>query len=76
MGVVRVPAARFFSSRSGRLVGDENDLVLDCYRLARWYHQSPDIFLNMPLDDVRMHLIRTIELAEIMRRQQSADDDG
>jgi hypothetical protein len=58
------------------LVGDENDLVLDCYRLARWYHQSPDVFLNMPLDEVRTHLIRTIELADIMRRQQSAGDDG
>jgi hypothetical protein len=50
--------------------------VLDCYRLARWYHQPPDIFLNMPLDEVRIHLERTIELAEIMRRQKSASDDG
>jgi hypothetical protein len=56
------------------LVGDENDLVLDCYRLARWYHQSPELFLAMPIDDVQIHLRRTFELAEIMRRQQAIDD--
>jgi len=60
------------------LVGDEKDLILDCYRLAREYHQSPEVFLNMPLDEVQLHLSRTIELAEIRRRQQQiADsDDG
>jgi hypothetical protein len=57
------------------LVGDDNNLILDCYRLARWYHQSPDVFLAMPLSDVRLHLIRTIELSNIMRRE-AADDDG
>jgi hypothetical protein len=56
------------------LVGDEKDLILDCYRLARHYHQAPDVFLNMPLDEVQLHLSRTIELAEIMRRQQQAAD--
>lgn len=76
MGVVCVSVAQFFSSRSGGLVGDENELVLDCYRLARWYHQSPEIFLAMPLDEVQVHLRRTIDLAEIMQRQQSADNDG
>lgn len=58
------------------MVGDERDMVLDCYRLARWYHQSPEVFLNMPIDDVRTHLSRTIEIAEIMRRQQESADDG
>ena len=57
------------------MVGDEEDLVLDCYRLARWYHQTPDVFLAMPLDDVRMHLHRTLRLAELMRRAQSQSDD-
>jgi len=58
------------------VVGSENDLVLDCYRLARWYHQAPDVFLSMPLSEVRIHLIRTIELSNIMRRQAAADDDA
>lgn len=59
------------------MVGSESNLVLDCYRLARWYHQSPDVFLSMPLSEVRTHMIRTIELANIMRREAGADqDDG
>jgi hypothetical protein len=61
------------------LVGDEEDLVLDCYRLARWYHQAPDTFLAMPIDEVRVHMNRTLRLADLMRRrsgQQSTDDDA
>jgi hypothetical protein len=46
-----------------------DEIVLDCYRLARWYYQAPDVFLNMPLTEVQMHLRRTIELAKIMRRE-------
>lgn len=49
------------------------DLILDCYRLARWYHQNPDVFLSMPISDVRLHLYRTIQLARIQRQ---AEDDG
>jgi hypothetical protein len=56
------------------LVADE--LIIDCYRLARWYHQPPSIFLDMPLSEVRTHLLRTIELATIMKREASSDDDG
>jgi hypothetical protein len=56
------------------LVGEDDDIILDCYRLARWYHQSPDVFLAMPLSDVRVHLIRTLQLARIMRTE--ASDDG
>jgi len=51
-------------------------LVLDCYRLARWYHQSPEVFLGMPLDDVRMHLQRTHRLAELMRRANVDENDA
>jgi hypothetical protein len=49
--------------------------VLDCYRLARFYHVSPTIFLEMGLSEVRIHLERTIDLAHIMSRE-SAPDDG
>jgi hypothetical protein len=48
--------------------------VLDCYWLARWYHQSPDVFLTMPLSQVRMHFTRSLQLAEQMRKEQEADD--
>jgi hypothetical protein len=50
--------------------------VLDCYRLAKFYHQSPEIFLAMGLSEVRVHLERTIDLANIMNRESSADDNG
>jgi hypothetical protein len=56
------------------MVSDDDNLILDCYRLARWYHCSPDTFLNMPISDVHLHLRRTTQLARLMR--QEADDDG
>jgi hypothetical protein len=48
--------------------------VIDCYRLARFYHVSPLIFLEMGLSEVRIHLERTVELAHIINRENS--DDG
>jgi hypothetical protein len=56
------------------LVGDEVEIVLDCYRLARHYHQNPAVFLDMPLSEVRLHLRRTIELAEVMQKYADSDD--
>lgn len=48
--------------------------VLDCYRLARYYHVSPTIFLEMGLTEVRIHMERTIDLAHTISRENS--DDG
>jgi hypothetical protein len=56
-------------------IADTESLVLDCYRLARWYHQSPDVFLAMPQSEMRLHLWRSIQLAEQMRKEQEPDDD-
>jgi hypothetical protein len=56
-------------------IGDDPDPVLDCYWLARWYHQSPDVFLDLPLSQVRLHVMRTNQLANIIR-QSDADTDG
>jgi hypothetical protein len=53
------------------LVGD--DAVLDCYRLARFYHVSPLTFLDMGMSEVRIHLLRTIDLAQIMNRDSDTD---
>ena len=50
---------RFFSARTGRLVGDEDEIILVCYRLAKHYHVSPEVFLSMPVDEVLLHLHRT-----------------
>jgi hypothetical protein len=54
------------------LVGGEEEVILDCYRLARWYHVSPEVFLAMPLSDVSLHLHRT---AQCDRAQRSATGD-
>jgi len=49
-------------------------LVLDCYWLARWYHQNPQVFLDMPLSDVRIHVARTMQVARLM--QDRGETDG
>jgi hypothetical protein len=56
------------------LVGG-GDPVLDCYWLARWYHQCPDVFLSMPMSQVEMHMKHTLKIAEL-RRKARDDDDG
>ena len=63
-------AAKFFLARGGRLVGTDETMILDCYRLAKYYATSPEIFLNMPVSEVQLHLYRTIQLASLMRREQ------
>jgi hypothetical protein len=55
------------------LVGSEDAIILDCYRLAREYHVSPEVFLDMPLGEVRVHMVRTHELNQLQR--PVGDDD-
>ena len=73
---MRVSAAKFFSSRSGGLVATDENLVLDCYRLAKWYGCSPEVFLAMPLGEVQLHLYRTIQLSRVIQREAEEGDDG
>jgi hypothetical protein len=67
--------AQFFSSRSSGLVGSENDLILDCYQLAKFYHVSPDVFLDMPLSTVYLHLTRSGEMDRRRQLQARSEDD-
>jgi len=57
------------------VVVSEENLILDCYRLARWYHTSPEVFLMMPLEDVHLHMYRTIQLMSLMKREAEAGED-
>jgi hypothetical protein len=53
--------------------------VIDCYRLAHWYKQSPDVFLAMKMSDVALHVQRTAQLWKIMAqeaRDREASSDG
>jgi hypothetical protein len=56
------------------LVDESESIVLDCYWLARWFHQSPEHFLEMPISRVSVHMRRTQRMIERMRPPE--DDDG
>ena len=50
-------------------------MILDCYRLARWYHVSPEVFLSMPISDVELHRRRTAQCDREQLAAQSSEDD-
>jgi len=50
----------------------DDGMILDCYRLASYYHLDPRLFLEMSLSEVRLHLRRTAQL-ERQRRADSGD---
>jgi hypothetical protein len=47
-------------------------MILDAYRLAKHFHTSPEVFLAMPISEMRLHMDRA---AELDRRRQPVDDD-
>jgi hypothetical protein len=49
-------------------------MILDCYRLAKYYSTSPEVFLKLPISEVQLHLYRTIQLTSLMQREQ--EDNG
>lgn len=53
--------------------GPVEGLILDCYRLAKYYGRPPDEFLTLPLSQVNKHMKWTAKLIEIARE---SDDDG
>jgi hypothetical protein len=60
------------------LVGaSAEDLVLDCYWLAQWYHQNPEVFLAMPLSQMQLHMARSQQIFRMRAAAQAAAaDDG
>jgi hypothetical protein len=56
--------------------GDVDDLILDCYRLADRFHQNPEVFLEMPISRVGLHIHYTVKLTRLQRIAQQSDDDG
>lgn len=53
--------------------GHVDEVILDCYRLAKYYGLDPDIFLNKPLSAVKKQLFWTGKLIET---QTPPDDDA
>lgn len=41
------------------MVIDEERIILNCYSLAHYFHQSPEVFTEMPYSRVVMHLYYT-----------------
>jgi hypothetical protein len=57
------------------IVGEDEQIVLNCYRLARFYRCDPRVFLAMPLfSELSAHWYYTCRLAE-QERQNNSDDD-
>jgi len=68
---MRVAANAFFYPR---VVGEGDGIILDCYWLAKWYSQSPETFLQMPLTQVRLHMERTSQMAQRMAEERDANE--
>lgn len=47
----------------------DDGMILDCYRLASYYHLDPRLFLDMPISEVRLHLSRTAQLERQRKRE-------
>ena len=52
------------------------DLVLDAYRLAHWYKQTPETFLEMSISTIALHRRRTAQLTQLMAREREQDQDA
>jgi hypothetical protein len=55
-------------------LADIDAIVFDCYRLARWYQQSPDVFLDLPISKMRQHIFWSLKLAARMREEQGREE--
>jgi len=48
-----------------------DDLVLSCYKLAKYYHVGPDAFLNKPLSE----LARMIKWTNLLVEQTTPQEE-
>lgn len=53
-----------------------DDLILDCYRLARFYNTEPDAWLNKPLSAIRRHMTWTAKLSQRLAEERQAQEDA
>jgi hypothetical protein len=52
-----------------------DEIILDCYRLAKQYGIDPDVFLHKSLSVIRRHMKWTAKLIE-SQQQDDTDLDG
>lgn len=51
--------------------GPDEDLVLHCYRLAKFYGRHPREFLGLTVEEIGQHMFWTERLAETMSGKQT-----
>jgi hypothetical protein len=62
----------------GALIGDElnaDEIILNCYRLADRFHQSPEVFIAMPVSRINEHIRYTVKLIEAQNKARKRDND-
>jgi hypothetical protein len=52
---------------------DPDELIINCYRLAHYYHQNPDLFVEMPLSKMNVHIIYTVRLINMQNEARGED---
>jgi hypothetical protein len=74
---MRASATTFFYRGAGNVVVNQEDLILNCYRLAQHYNQNPEVFTEMTLSRLDMHIYYTGRLIELREaaRQRLQDND-
>ena len=50
--------------------GPIEDVILDCYRLAKQFGIDPDVFLQKPLSVIDRHMKWTAKLIELQQPQE------
>lgn len=53
--------------------GTLDSVVLDCYRLAKFYGRDPDDFLDKPISAIQRHMKWTAQLIETQQQQDNSD---
>jgi hypothetical protein len=56
--------------------GSVDDIILDCYRLAKFYSTDPEVWLAKPLSAIRHHMVWTAKLSDkLAQERRSAQED-
>ena len=52
--------------------GPPEDIILSCYKLARYFHVDPDVFLAKPISELGRHMRWTNRLEQEIAAEQEA----
>ena len=52
-----------------------DEIILDCYRLAKFYGVEPDVWLVKPLSAIRRHMEWTAKLSKQLAEERAKEED-